>query len=443
MNTKSMQAILGSSDESEIVMPGVANNLFWMLPGPNAFLDQVTDLLSHHRAVVVHMAERTVLGHHLMVERALARAQFDGAPPTTLRVHDASQIDCDIAQHLCVNDSRRHISPAMLTEWNTRSHQIQTGEAAPHTYVLRPRGSQALKAACEYLTEFAKALPDSKGNTRLILVRIDNDPTSQTIALKNSARGQLATAVFEGALEPDEMHAYLGMRMAISGTDSADRDVLHFPMNRLARALVAEFAGFDAHFAEGLMNMSDEELISLPHSLGALAARLPVSDTVWRQASEATVQSETKVHTMYLWHLASHAGPHQRMAARELNRRTWCAQLYSLMPWFEQLRHTLIGNLRPLLSAYLAPTNGCRVRVNQYNGREYRTPIEELECNDIASMVRDELPLQPRTPTERAALDLCVRVGRVRNEIAHMRPPKVMDLQELLSELENYQRIGG
>lgn len=429
-----------AATDAEIAVPGSAHNLFWMLPGPSAFMENVTALFSRQRAVAVHLNERTVLGHHLLADRALGQSHFEGGPPVMLRVHDASQIDCDIAQHLFLGDGRKHIRPLVLAEWHTRAHQEHTGQVSPHTFVLIPRGAQALQAAWAYLIEFAKALPSSSGNTRLILIRVDNDPTWDAKTLRDARDGAwLETAFFDGALNSDEMSAYLGMRMSLTGGDGSQNDVLSFPMKRLARALVGEFAGFDAHFAEGLIRMSDEELMGLPRTLGALASRLAVCDTVWRQASTATVQSDEQVHTLYLWHLASHAGPHQKLAEQELNRRTWCAQLFSLMPWFEQLRHHLIAKLRPLLNTHLASTNGFKVRISPYNNREYRTPIEELECNDIASMARGDDPIKPRTPVERAALDLCGRVGRVRNEIAHMRSPMLQEIWDLISSLEAYR----
>jgi len=430
--------------DGEIAVPGSANNLFWMLPGPASFMDKVSALFSHNRAVAVHLSERTVLGSHLVADRALAQSHFDGAPPATLRVHDASQIDCDIAQHLSMDDGRRHITPSSLADWNTRTHQQRTGQVSAHTFILRPRGAQALQSAWSYLKEFAKALPGSTGNTRLILIRVDNDPTWNAKMLLEAKQGaKLETAFFDGALSADEMSAYLGMRMANSGRDGAECGVLSFPMKRLARALVDEFAGFDAHFAEGLLRMSMEELMALPQTLGAIAAQLPVSDTVWRQASAATVQCDDQVHTLYLWHLACHAGQHQKLAEKELNRKTWRAQLFSLMPWFEQLRHHLISELHPLLSAHLASTNGFKIRINQYNNREYRTPIDDLECNDIAAMTRGDTPIRPNTPVECAAFNLCGRVGRIRNEIAHMRPPKLQEIHELIVSLEEYQRVRG
>lgn len=423
-----------------------------MLPGPCRFLEHVTSLLNRHRAVAIHMSERTVLGHQSLIEHALARSAFDGydgTAPLMLRVHDASQIDCDIAQHLCASDGRYQISPSSLAEWHTRRQYIQRnepGQPTPRTIVLRPRGERAKQVAWTYLSEFTAALRGSSGNTRIVLLRIDNEPAWNLADLEPLRQSdQFDAAVFDGALGPDEMSSYLGMRLAISDFGRVPVNVFQFPMRRLARALIAEFAGFDAHFAEELMRMSDVELMDLPQSLGVLASRLSVSDTVWRQTSPelgtlTTIGGMTIVHTLHEWHLASHAGPHQSLATKELERKKWRAYLSALMPWFEELRHALISVLRPILEQHLAPTLGKKVRIIPHSGKEIRTDINDLECGDVAAMTKEDIPLRGRNAQERAALDLCLTVSRVRNEIAHLRPPSAREISKLIESLQEYQR---
>lgn len=439
----------GLSVETEIAPPGVASALFWMLPGPTAFLDRLAGLINSHRAVAIHLSERTVLGHHGLIDRALARCHFEGPAPVMLRVHDASQIDCDIAQHLCASEGQRQIGGLGLADWHTRARGQGAEALAPSTFVLRPRGDVALQSAWAYLRDFVDALPGSQGNTRLILVRIDNEPgwsSAELAPLLTS--GQFQAISFEGALGPDEMRAYLGMRLAIAGSGSAEGGasrLFEFPKRRLARSLIAEFAGFDAHFAEALMRMSEPELLALPESLGVLATRLPVSDAVWRQTSKQAgtvtqIDGEYVVHTLHEWHLACHAGPLQETARRDLQRKKWRAYLSALMPWFEELRHELIAELRSLLMSHLAPTRGERVRVDERNGREWRTAVDDLECGDIAQMAKETPPLKGQTSRERTALNLCHKVAKVRNEIAHLRPPKTDEIQTLIAALIDHRQ---
>lgn len=439
----------GLSVETEIAPPGVASALFWMLPGPTAFLDRLAGLINSHRAVAIHLSERTVLGHHGLIDRALARCHFEGPAPVMLRVHDASQIDCDIAQHLCASEGQRQIGGLGLADWHTRARGKGAEALAPSTFVLRPRGDVALQSAWAYLRDFVDALPGSQGNTRLILVRIDNEPgwsSAELAPLLTS--GQFQAISFEGALDPDEMRAYLGMRLAIADSGSAEGGasrLFEFPKRRLARSLIAEYAGFDAHFAEALMRMSEPELLALPESLGVLATRLPVSDAVWRQTSKQAgtvtqIDGEYVVHTLHEWHLACHAGPLQETARRDLQRKKWRAYLSALMPWFEELRHELIAELRSLLMSHLAPTRGERVRVDERNGREWRTAVDDLECGDIAQMAKETPPLKGQTSRERTALNLCHKVAKVRNEIAHLRPPKTDEIQTLIAALIDHRQ---
>jgi hypothetical protein len=420
-----------------------------MLPGPTAFLDRLAGLLNGHRAVAIHLSERTVLGHHGLIDRALARCHFEGPAPVMLRVHDASQIDCDVAQHLCASEGQRQIGGLGLADWHTRARGQGAEALAPSTFVLRPRGDEALQAAWAYLRDFVEALPGSQGNTRLILVRIDNEPGWSSAELAPLLiSGQFQAISFDGALGSDEMRAYLGMRLAIVGSGSAEGGasrLFEFPKRRLARSLIAEYAGFDAHFAEALMRMSEPELLALPESLGVLATRLPVSDAVWRQTSKQAgtvtqIDGEYVVHTLHEWHLACHAGPLQETARRDLQRKKWRAYLSALMPWFEELRHELIAELRSLLMSHLAPTRGERVRVDERNGREWRTAVDDLECGDIAQMAKETPPLKGQTSRERTALNLCHKVAKVRNEIAHLRPPKTDEIQTLIAALIDHRQ---
>ena len=70
-------AAMGLSVDAEIAPPGVASALFWMRPGPSDFLERLAGLLNAHRAVAVHLSERTVLGHHGLIERAVKMTPAD------------------------------------------------------------------------------------------------------------------------------------------------------------------------------------------------------------------------------------------------------------------------------------------------------------------------------------------------------------------------------
>jgi hypothetical protein len=146
------------------------------------------------------------------------------------------------------------------------------------------------------------------------------------------------------------------------------------------------------------------------------------------------------VHTLHEWHLACHAGPHQEFARREFRRKKWRAHPSAPMPWSEQVRHEIVVKLRSLLLLHLAPTCGQRVRVDDRTGRQRRTMVDGLECGGIAAMTKEEPSLKGQTTRERLALNLCHRIARVRNEIAHLRPPRMEEIQTLMSALDDHRR---
>ena len=55
-------------------------------------------------------------------------------------------------------------------------------------------------------------------------------------------------------------------------------------------------------------------------------------------------------------------------------------------------------------------------------------------------MTKEDPPLKGQTTFERTAVNLCHRIARVRNEIAHLRPPKMDDIQTLISALNDRRR---
>ncbi|MDR7296359.1 hypothetical protein J2X16_001698 [Pelomonas aquatica] len=81
-----------------------------------------------------------------------------------------------------------------------------------------------------------------------------------------------------------------------------------------------------------------------------------------------------------------------------------------------------------------------RLQVDERTGRERRTPVNELECGDIAAMTKDDPPLQAQTSRERTAMDLCHKIAKVRNEIAHLRPPKPEEVERLIAALSDHSR---
>jgi hypothetical protein len=108
------------------------------------------------------------------------------------------------------------------------------------------------------------------------------------------------------------------------------------------------------------------------------------------------------------------------------------------MPWLEERRHRIVTILTPALEVYLAPTGGVRRKTSR-GDRIIETAIPDLECNDIVHMQLDQQnKLVVFDPHQRAAADICFKVTRVRNDLAHMKcpdPGAIIALVQAMDEL--------
>lgn len=392
----------------------IAPAIYWMLPGPRAFIDSISHGVSHGRAVLVEVQGRGVIGFWYAFEQALLATHTDSEQPLRLTVEDGSHIESDVGHHLGLAT----ISPSQLAQHMGIRHR---------KIVLTPRGARAAEKCRAFLLAFAEASQSKAEANRvtLVVVRADADPVWPSAGLTKVSLG--------GALSAEEMTAYVGMRMiGRRGPGST----------ALTQHLVAEFAGYDASFAEELMRLSEHELLGLPQSLALVAHRMTTSDTVWRESrletgSVALVDGDVKAHVLHEWHLASHEGPMREAATRSIASRYWRAALRALMPWLEERRHHIIKILEPELERYLSPTGGMRIRYSARGTRSTEVPISELECNDIISMKVDrDNPFIVSGSRQMTAVDVCFKVTKVRNELAHLRCPEPAAIMELVQSMD-------
>ena len=405
---------------TKLISPS-AEPIFWLLPGPAAFVDALASTIPQARALAVAAQGRPVIGFWAAVQRALEAAHASSDQVQTLNVDDGSHIESDIGHHV----GAASITAARLAHWSGPGHR---------TFVLVPKSPRAVDKCWQYLSGFSEALHANAGadqeTTRLIVVRDDSGPAWRRAPC-------LEQVIFSGALSPEEMKAYVAMRMiGRRGPGSTD----------LTQRLVAEFAGFDAGFAEELMVLSEQELMNLPNSLATVAHRLPTLDSVWRDSrletgSIAEIDGGIHAHVLHEWHLASHDGPMREAATRDMASRYWRACLSALMPWMEERRHRVIDVLKPALERHLAPTGGVRRRVTANQSKVIEVPIVELECNDIVQMKFDRShPFVVTDSADLAAMHVCSKVTKVRNDLAHLKCPEPMAVVELVRAMDELLR---
>lgn len=396
------------------VQDSTAATLYWLLPGPAAFLESLTAAFKHSRAIAIHIQSDGAIGSEFAIDRAVARSHFESEQPVRLKVEEATHVASDIGHHFNVAS----LDPSALASMGNRT-------SSRRIVVLSPNGLGATQKCHEYLGAFTEAARHQDGCTTLAVIRHDRGaewkPSDGATSLS-----------FTGALTREEMKALVGMRMVgRRGPGSTS----------LTQHMVAEFAGFDASFAERLMKLSEHDLLALPRTLSAIGHEMPSEDSRWRETSLesgtiAEIDGELSWHVLHEWHLASHSGPMREAALKSLSARRWRAFMHALMPWLEETRHGVIDILRPLLRKHLASSGGKRILTFEKSGRTTEIEINDLECNDIAGMYHDRPRLEATTDLEKDALSVCRRVSRVRNELAHMRAPETNDVQELVRSMD-------
>ena len=128
-------------------------------------------------------------------------------------------------------------------------------------------------------------------------------------------------------------------------------------------------------------------------------------------------------------------------AARSIASRYWRAALHALMPWLEERRQRIVTILTPALEVYLAPTGGVKQKTSFRGDRVIEIAIPDLECNDIVQMqLNRQNPLVVFDPHQKDAADICFKVTRVRNDLAHMKCPDAEAIIALVQAMDELLR---
>ncbi|MBP6892928.1 MAG: hypothetical protein KBC94_00780 [Pseudacidovorax sp.] len=364
--------------------------LYWSLPGPSRFTSELAHSLDSTAVLVIRIDSSHVTGIRHALREALTSACPAPERVEFVELDEGSHLESDVGHHF----GRATVSALELARWS----------APPRTtIVLTPRTARARERCRAYLEEYAyELIPGQKCTTRLVLVWHSSDD-----ALTPKV-GQRVS--FDGALSPDEMHAYVSLRMLGQrgpGTTS------------LSRHLVTEFAGPDALLAEELMRLRHEELLRLPNSLSL------VSSLVGPDAGTATLRD---------WEVSRSPGPEAKAARNRIDSMYWRACVRSLLPWLEERRRPIIERLRLTLEDYLYPTGGVWKKPNpwqQHKSVDIR--IDDLEFNDVVAM--SHYPADPLAPVDAEAQRLvtaCKFAKRVRDALAHLRSPTVEDIEGMV-----------
>ncbi len=288
--------------------------------------------------------------------------------------------------------------------------------------ILRSVDAEGQHACESYFAEFINELGCSYGNVRLVIEMRDGN------LVGDADNGDLRVFAFDGSLTPVEMQAYVSLRMIKR----------HGPgSTMLLSSLVVEYAGYDPLMAERLMALPSEEILALPESLTSLLEEEPARWTQdsWLEGTDLDPRGRHRRHPLREWYLARQGGDNAAEMLSQIKRRYWRACVKALTPWLEERRSTIMNLLKVPLDEYETkyggfsrPTGSGATIINR----------EDLEYNNIVGMVGDpSKPLKlPSSALFAQILLVCRRAKSVRDAIAHMRPPKSSEVQDLIRSMD-------
>lgn len=383
----------------------IDSRLYWMLPGPKGFMHRISACAGHSRVLVVNLPAKVLPGTHDGIVQGMRDAHVMEQLPLTIRGQ------MDIGDEIGSHFGYRRMTPAQLA-----------GQVCPQVtaVILRAEDSEAQHRCERYAVDFMKASKHHDGNVRLVTSLHDRE------IQKDSHIEDVQVITFDGGLTPDEMDAYVALRMIDRPGPGS---------TKLLRSIVTEYAGFDAQFAERLLDLDDQHLLSvrwvLPSLLNEDRERWRTLD--WLQGS-CSLASNTP-HVLHDCYLALHASEQEKQrATTRVEQRFWRACVKVISPWLEERRSAILSYFMPQLRALAAADPSGKLQVPR-GDRSYAIEPEEIELNNIVGMALKNV-LSVSSSGEEAALAVCKAAKRVRDAIAHTRAPAAKDMRELISSAD-------
>lgn len=384
----------------------VAVDLYWILPGPVDFIRRIARAATDGQLLFVNLPAKTVPGTWESVSRGLRDAHIDKL--NDIRITGGNDIAADIGANLGLD----RISAEALA-----GHQAPSRTA----FILRTDGTdKARENAEKFTTAFMQTNPVISGNV-LLVVSISNDDLARDAQMDN-----VHVVAFDGGLSPDEMDAYVSLRMMDRPGPGS---------TRLLRSIVAEFAGFDVELAEQMLAMEEAQLLAIRDHLPEIVSQYPDRGRTSRWSERTmSLSRPDATHVFHDFYLSRHGTAVQKkLASWNIDSRYWRATVKTITPWLEERRRRVLGMLDRDLLRILKENNGFIPKATQTRMEQMK--LENLEYNNIVGMVASGM-ITPQTAKEKAAVDVCRIVKRVRDEIAHMRPPTSSDIDEMIRRMD-------
>jgi hypothetical protein len=383
----------------------IVPEVYWGLPGPRHFITRIEVTAANSRLIWINLPYQSPPGTWEGIQKGLKNGHIDRI--INLRISSGTDISAEIGVHF----DRKHLSAAELIA-------LQADRRA--AVILMPDGPDSAPNIERFGNEFLRAIGKGEGNVHLVL------GVHEESLVSDAREGGVQVITFDGGLSPDEMDAYIAIRMlSRPGPGST----------RLTRAIVSEFAGFDVELAERIMQLSETQIVNIITNLPQLMTDTPLR---WRHDSWLTrtrsSAAHAATHTLNDVHLADHGPVEGREAANNrLKRRYWRACVKTLTPWLEERRVAVIRKFDRQIRAEAALHNGKIAK--PIERRVIYIDPDELEYNNIVGMCHAG-KISATTTEESCAENVCRLAKAVRDEIAHMRMPHLNDIDRLIREMD-------
>ncbi|MBK8358680.1 hypothetical protein [Propionivibrio sp.] len=385
-------------------MSEISTNLYWSLPGPAEFVGKITDASRNARAIILSLTEYPPNGLWDRVRKGLSDANI--FEPVELTITEGMDVGAEIGTHFSVPSM-----PAGSLAHHRHGHQ--------HTVILKATGRHSQEHCEQYAKAFVEAIEHASGDVRLI-VAIHDGQNQKDLELDG-----IHLIAFDGTLNAAEMDAYVTQRMVSSQGPGT---------TRLTKQLVTEYAGFDPEMAEILIAMEPSRIMGLPESLTPLLATnmLRWSVDSWVGGTQSTAMPDA--HSLREWYVATHPGENADKFRRASDRRYWRACLRAIIPWVEERRPAILEALSGPLYRLEQSHGGTGELPKKMGDKIVQVTRDDLEFNDLFYFFKAGFGIL--TGDEEAAVTVCRRVKRVRDELAHVRRPQPDDIISLITEMD-------
>lgn len=382
----------------------IAPDIYWALPGPRNFVSRIASATLRSRAVFVNLPSDIMPGTWEGVKKGVHDAHFNEV--IDLVITGGMDIPSQVGSHFYKQTLDAHALAGV------KSHDKKA-------VLIRASDDQSRRNCESYASSFIQSLGSSDGNVTLICSIHEEEFRED----RNSEEFEIV--VFDGGLSADEMEAYVIQR-------TIGRSKIGSTM--LRRAIVSEFAGFDAAFAEQLMDLPDTSLLGVVTLLGSLAAE---DRARWRKASMMTRTLSSAMprytHVMHEQYLLQFGSQQEKARAeKNLKRHYWRACVKTLTPWLEECRHDVVSVFKSQLEAIADPVTR-KIKIPQGPNRTIDIEPAAVEYNNIVGMYRE---LNANHGLAYEAMGVCRLAKEVRDDIAHLRPPLPTKVNALITEMD-------